>query len=237
MSNSVIEIKNLYLKIKGNDLLSGFSLKIEKDERIGITGPSGCGKSTLLKSIVKGSFPDGSHVEKFQKNSDFVYAYVPQTNGLLPWYSLRRNLNIFKKDVSLYKETLNQFKLNDCIDNFPHQLSGGEFQRSILASAIINQPDVFFADEPLTELDIVNKWNLLSFWSELIRLSNAALLLISHDVDTLLYLCDRIIVLSDKPAKVLNEFVIDTPHVRNIDFLVSESFIESKKQLLESIQR
>ena len=96
---------------------------------------------------------------------------------------------------------------------------------------------MFFADEPLTELDIVNKWELLSFWSEKIEQSNATLFLISHDIDTLLYLCDRIIVLSDKPAQILNEFSVSVPHVRNIDFLVSESFVTSKKQLLESIQR
>ncbi|MDR2496193.1 MAG: ATP-binding cassette domain-containing protein [Tannerellaceae bacterium] len=237
MQNSIIEIENLNLKIKDSDLLSGFSFQMKERERVGITGPSGCGKSTLLKSIVKGFFPDGSHVDRFQKNRALRYAYVPQTNGLLPWYSLRRNLDIFKRSEALYIETLEQFKLTDCIETFPHQLSGGEYQRSILASAIINQPDVFFSDEPLTELDIVNKWKLLAFWSEKIESSNAALLLISHDIETLLYLCDRIVVLSDKPANVLQEFEIDTPHVRDADFLVSESFIESKKQLLGSIQR
>jgi len=233
----LIDIEQLDLKINEIDLLQSFSIKILKEERVGITGPSGCGKSTLLKSIINGVFPKNSNANKFFKDKNVQYSYVPQTNGLLPWYSLNRNLDIFKKDESLFVETINKFKLNKCLNNFPHQLSGGEYQRSILASAIILKPNVFFADEPLTELDIVNKWEFLSFWSEKINQSNATLILISHDVDTLLYLCDRIIVLSDKPSQILKEFSVRVPHVRDVDFLVSEIFINSKKQLLESIQQ
>jgi ABC-type nitrate/sulfonate/bicarbonate transport system ATPase subunit len=237
MTEILIDIEQLNLKINNIDLLQNFSIKILKGERIGITGPSGCGKSTLLKSLINGIFPKNSNAGKFFKDKNLQYSYIPQTNGLLPWYSLMRNLDIFKIDESLYAETITKFKLNNCINNFPHQLSGGEYQRSVLASAIIHKPDVFLADEPLTELDIVNKWELLSFWSEKIEQSNATLFLISHDIDTLLYLCDKIIVLSDKPAQILNKFSVSVPHVRNIDFLVSESFVTSKKQLLESIQR
>jgi ABC-type nitrate/sulfonate/bicarbonate transport system ATPase subunit len=148
-----------------------------------------------------------------------------------------KKFGYFQKNQPLYEETIDKFKLNKCINNFPHQLSGGEYQRGILASAIIYQPNVFFADVPLTELDIVNKWGLMSFWSEKIKESEAALILISHDIDTLLYLCDRIIVLSDKPSKILKEFSINIPHVRDIDFLVSDGFIDSKKQLLDVIQQ
>jgi ABC-type nitrate/sulfonate/bicarbonate transport system ATPase subunit len=237
MAEILIDIEHLNLKIKEIDLLPDFSIKILKGERIGITGPSGCGKSTLLKSIVKGILPKNSNANKFFKNKNAQYSYVPQTNGLLPWYSLKRNLAIFKKDESLYTETINKFKLNNCINNFPHQLSGGEYQRSILTSAIIHKPDVFLVDEPLTELDIVNKWKLLSFWSEQIKQSYATLILISHDIDTLLYLCNRIIVLSDKPSQILDEFSINIPHVRDINFLISKNYVASKKQLLESIQR
>jgi len=237
MNRVVIDIEHLKLKINEIDLLSDFSIKFLKGERIGITGPSGCGKSTLLKSIIRGILPKNSNANKFFKDTNVQYSYVSQSNGLMPWYSLKRNLDIFKNDEALYAETISKFKLNNCLNNFPHQLSGGEYQRSILASAIIHKPDVFFADEPLTELDIVNKWELLAFWSEKIKQSNATLILISHDIDTLLYLCDKIIILSDKPSQILSEFSINVPHVRDIDFLVSENFVTSKKQLLESIHR
>ncbi|GHT39954.1 ABC transporter ATP-binding protein [Bacteroidia bacterium] len=237
MHDTVIEIEKLFLKMKGNDLLSDFSIKISNGERIGITGPSGCGKSTLLKSIIKGSFPKDSTTNKFLKNKDLIYSYIPQTNGLLPWYSLQKNLEIFKKNESLYEETINRLKLTNCLNNFPHQLSGGEYQRSILATAIIYHPNVFFADEPLTELDIVNKWDLLSFWSEKIEQSKSALIMISHDIDTLIYMCDKIVILSDKPATILNQFSINIPHTRSRDFLVSDDFINFKKQILESIQK
>jgi NitT/TauT family transport system ATP-binding protein len=237
MSDIVINIENLNLKIDNNVLFSDFSIQILKGERVGITGPSGCGKSTLLKSIIRQSFPNTSSISKFWKDEKLLYSYIPQKNGLLPWYSLEHNLNIFKKDILLYDETISKFKINQCLQNFPHQLSGGEYQRSVLAQSIINQPNVFLADEPLTELDITNKRKLLPYWSDKIKLSNATLVLISHDIDTLIYMCDKIVILSDKPAKFLNQFSINLTHARSDDFLISNDFIHFKKQILESIQK
>lgn len=236
MSEIVIGIENLNLKIENNILFSNFSINVLKEERVGITGPSGCGKSTLLKSIIKNKFPNGSTFSKLHKSTIASFSFIPQSNGLLPWYSLQRNLNIFKKNLTLYEDTIKKFNINCCINNFPHQLSGGEYQRALLAEGIINQPDIYLADEPLTELDITKKWELLSYWSTKIKDDNATLILVAHDLDTLLYLCDRIIVLSDKPCKIIKEFDIPQPHPRQLDFLVSGEFIHSKKLLLESIK-
>jgi ABC-type nitrate/sulfonate/bicarbonate transport system ATPase subunit len=233
--NSVIEIDSLNLYIESNYLLSKFSINISKSERVGITGPSGCGKSTLIKSIIKNYLPPNSDSAKFIKNSNANYSFVPQSNGLLPWYSLKRNLELFSKDSDYAAMTISKFKLTESLKNFPHQLSGGEYQRALLARAIINKPDIYLVDEPLTELDITKKWELLSFWSEQIILGNSTLLLVSHDIDTLIYMCDRIVVLSDKPSEIIKEFSIIEKHPRHLDFLISDDFISSKKQLLESI--
>jgi NitT/TauT family transport system ATP-binding protein len=236
MSKTIIEIKDLDLYISQVKLTLGLSLTLVKGNRIGITGPSGCGKSTLLKTIINRNFSQGTTFTKFDVDGSLL-SYMPQSNGLLPWFSVRENFAIYSKEnhVSDDEPTVKAFNLAPTLSSFPHQLSGGEYQRAILASAIINQPNVFIADEPLTELDISKKWDLLSYWSNKIQDSNSSLLLASHDLETLLYLCDTVIVLSDKPSEIKKTITVKTPHPRPLRFLLSENFLEAKAELLKQI--
>lgn len=235
MNNKILEIQELKL-VNGNDhLLSDFSLTLSHNERVGITGPSGCGKTTLLKSIVGSEFPKGSSAKFFLKDSTILSSYIPQNNGLMPWFSLQKNISIFSRDTEFTDKIITIFNLKNCLSNFPHQLSGGEYQRAILAAALNSNPNFYIADEPLTELDIKNKWVLLSFWSKHISDTKASLLVISHDIETLVYLCDRIVVLSDKPATILKEIKVLINHPRSVDFLVSDEFNKVKKELFNII--
>lgn len=235
MAEKIFEVDNLNMVIKENNLLNAFSLKINKSERVGITGPSGCGKSTLIKSIISKKFPQGSTFKNVFYDYLINSSYIPQSHGLLPWYSLKKNLSIFSNDNAFTNKVVSMFNLQDILNNFPHQLSGGEYQRSMLANSLISNPDIYYADEPLTELDILNKWKLFLFWSEHIYNSQASLLLISHDIETLLYLCDRVIVLSDKPSFIIKELNINISHPRTIDFLVSDTFYQKKRELVYCI--
>jgi NitT/TauT family transport system ATP-binding protein len=236
MSKIIIEIKDLNLYIDQVKLTSGLSFTLVEGDRLGITGPSGCGKSTLLKTIISRDFSHRTTFTKFEIDGSLL-SYMPQSNGLLPWFSVRKNFAIYSKEkqVSDDEPTIKAFNLATNLDSFPHQLSGGEYQRAILASAIINQPKVFIADEPLTELDISKKWNLLFYWSSKIQDFNSSLILASHDLETLLYLCNTVIVLSDKPSKIKKIITVKTQHPRPLAFLLSDNFLEAKSELLEQI--
>lgn len=236
MSDILIQIEGLKLQINHVKLTESISLSLNKDFRLGITGPSGCGKSTLIKSLIKNKFPENSSVSKFQFNQKVRSAYVPQKNGLLSWFSLRKHFEVFSKNNELNQLVASEFNLDKSLDNFPHQLSGGEYQRATLANAIMSEPELYLADEPLTELDIVSKLKLLTYWSEVISNTSASLLLISHDIETLAYLCDRVIVLTDKPSVIKKDFTLNAPHPRTKEFLVSQEFNDAKKELLEIIK-
>jgi len=233
MQKQIIQIKGLDLKIGEQQLTSDLSLSIQKGQRIGITGPSGCGKTTLLKSILLNNFDKTSEFEIADINTDLNISYMPQSTGLLPWYSLQKNFDIYKHSSDLYEEVIYKFNLNNNLNSFPNQLSGGEYQRSILASAIINKPELFIADEPLTELDLSNKWSFLQYWSKKIKEFESSLILVSHDIETLIYLCDTIIILTDKPSKVKKKLKIEAEHPREIDYLVSDEFVKIKTELIE----
>lgn len=235
MQNSVLTISSLNLAIENKQLLANFCLQINGGERVAITGPSGCGKSTLLKAIISGKFPTGSSIEAIAKSSKENYAYAPQKEGLSPWFSLKKNISIFNRDNKFAEKVIEKFGLKSILSNFPNQLSGGEYQRSTLATALVSKPNFLIADEPFTELDLATKWGMLEFLSNYILENQATLLLVSHDPDTLLYLSDRIIILSDKPSKIETEIKLPTSHPRTIDYLTSEEFNDAKKILLDKI--
>lgn len=236
MNDILIQIEDLNLQINQIKLTQSLGISLSRSFRLGITGPSGCGKSTLIKSLIKNKFPENSTVSKFEFNKTVKCAYVPQKNGLLSWFSLRKHFEVFSKDRELSQLVASEFNLDKSLDNFPHQLSGGEYQRATLANAIMSEPELYLADEPLTELDIVSKLKLLTYWSEVISNTSASLLIISHDIETLAYLCDRVIVLTDKPSTIKKDFTLNTPHPRTKEFLVSQEFNDAKKELLEIIK-
>jgi len=235
MSRTLVEIEDLNLHIDRVALTTGLSLTVAEGDRLGITGPSGCGKSTLLKAITSRIVPRGSTFAKFEVPKGLV-SYVPQANGLLPWFSLKRNLAIYSRATLTDSDaTIKAFQLTKNLGSFPHQLSGGEYQRAILAAAIINRPPLFLADEPLTELDISSKWDLLRYWSNEILANDSSLLVVSHDLETLLYMCNTVIVLSDKPSMIKKAISIESEHPRDLNFLLSNAFLKAKSELLECI--
>ncbi len=241
---NLIKLENITLSIdkdgKKKTLLEDFSLSISKGSRIGITGPSGCGKTTLLRNLIRSEKTSSSNNSNFYVNENIKIGYIPQSDGLLPWYSLERNFMHFTSTQNItedYAKTIiSEMKLDKSMTNFPDELSGGELQRALLACSIVSQPDIYLADEPLTEVDLEKKWSILTLWSNYMRKQKAALLLVSHDVDTLVYLCDEIIVLSSnssgKPSHISKKFKIDDRHPRKREDMLTGDAKKTREDLM-----
>jgi NitT/TauT family transport system ATP-binding protein len=236
----LVDIENLELRIQEKLLLSDFSLQQLGGKRVGISGPSGCGKTTLLRSIINGFPPKRSTLKKFKIYSKYI-AYVPQEAGLIPWFSLKKNLDFFLRK-SFSKENsknntvqriANEYGLESCINNFPNMLSGGEYQRAVLACATITKPKLFIVDEPLTEVDTLMKWTTLESFSTEIEQTSSSLLIVSHDVDILSYLCDEVIILGSKPVKIVLRHKLPGKHPKKRDDLTIGSLYEAREKLFE----
>jgi ABC-type nitrate/sulfonate/bicarbonate transport system ATPase subunit len=233
-----INIEGLTLRIKDRVLIENFSFQLPTGTRVGITGPSGCGKTTFLRNIVGRKITPPSSAVRFEFCADRI-GYVPQQGYLLPWYSLRRNIEVFAQHVPNRKEwcdnVLQWMELDGVAATFTDKLSGGELQRARLACAIASQPALFCADEPLTEVGLQQKWRLLRKWSEEMTRTSVSLLLVSHDVETLFYLCDEIIVIGGpkgQPATQTSRFdVAAQPHPRSPGQLDSKR-IEDFRRLM-----
>jgi ABC-type nitrate/sulfonate/bicarbonate transport system ATPase subunit len=238
LSKLAIDIEGLTLRIRDRILIEGFNFQLAAGSRVGITGPSGCGKTTFLRNTVGRQITPPSSAVRFDFCADRV-GYVPQQGCLLPWYSLRRNVEVFAHHVTNRKEWCNNVlelvELEDVAGNSPEKLSGGELQRARLACAIASQPALFCADEPITEVGIEQKWRLLRKWSDEMNRRSTSLLLVSHDVETLFYLCDELVVLGGpkgQPATQLSRFDLPAqPHPRVPGQLDSKS-IEAFRQLM-----
>lgn len=232
----LIDIQKLDLAINSLELLKNFSLKLQKGEKIGLTGPSGCGKTTLLNSIIENKTPESSSFEKFEINNQFNINYNPQKNGLLPWYDVRKNLQILtKRNASLSSNILKNFNINSKLNSYPNELSGGEYQRVSLAISLLSNPDLLIIDEPLTGVDIKLKYKILQELYLYLNTEYKSLLLVSHEIDILLFLCDKIIFVSKKNRKEIS--LAKKPKISKIKELSNNSFFtEKRKELISYIQ-
>lgn len=197
--------------------LNGVNLDIEPGSFVSFIGPSGCGKSTLLRLIAGLDRPtegeltlDGKPIKKAGYERGLVF----QNPTLFSWLTIYDNIafslkarGIYKKQRKLVSEYLELVGLKDFAGAYPHQLSGGMAQRASIARALVGHPKVLLLDEPLGALDAFTRMNMQD---EILRIrseKNMTMVMVTHDVDEAIYLSDKIVVMSPRPAKI--EKVID----------------------------
>jgi NitT/TauT family transport system ATP-binding protein len=209
------------------DVIAGLSLSVSPGEFVAFLGPSGCGKSTLLRlaaGLEEPSagvlFEDGRPIRRPDPSRILVF----QDATLFPWRTVWKNVatglearGILAKERHRVDEALALVKLEKFGAAYPHQLSGGMAQRAALARALVNDPKLLLLDEPLGRLDSLTRLamqgELLSLWQR----SAFTVLLVTHDVEEALLLADRVIVLSDRPARIKSEIRVERPHPRHRD--------------------
>jgi len=212
----MLAAKNIHKKYGSLEVLKGVDLTINKGEIVSIVGSSGAGKSTLLHILGTLDKADageiflenqridtlkGKQLAKFRnKHVGFVFQFhhlLPEFSALenvcIPgWISGRKKREVTERAIQLL-ETLN---LKDQFENKPQQLSGGEQQRIAVARALINNPQIVFADEPTGNLDSNNAKELHELFMQLRTQFNQTFLIVTHN-EELALLCDRVIHMKD----------------------------------------
>ena len=208
--------KNIYKRYGALEVLRGVNLEIKRGEVVAIVGPSGCGKSTLLHILGTLDKPDmgeiminnaglaelsGNKLAAFRnKHIGFVFQFhhlLPEFTALenvcIPgWLSQRGKTEVRDKA----KQLLKILGLGGRIDNKPNQMSGGEQQRVAVARALINNPDIVFADEPTGNLDSANAEELHQLFFDLRKQFNQTFLIVTHN-EELSQLSDRTLHMKD----------------------------------------
>ncbi|MGO4763746.1 ABC transporter ATP-binding protein [Cupriavidus sp. 2KB_3] len=206
-------------------VLDGVNLSVAPGEFVALLGPSGCGKSTLLRLVAGLDAPtsgqilqDGTPITEPDPSRIVVF----QDPTLFPWRRVRDNValglqarGIARQEAHRVDEALRRVGLEAFDRAFPHQLSGGMAQRVALARALVNDPRLLVLDEPLGKLDSLTRLTMQSDLVELWQRARFSALLVTHDVEEALFLAQRVIVFSQRPARITAEIVVDLPYPRH----------------------
>ncbi|MDR6951156.1 NitT/TauT family transport system ATP-binding protein [Ancylobacter sp. 3268] len=207
------------------EVLDDVSLHVAPGEFVALLGPSGCGKSTLLRLIAGLEPPTRGRLSEAGRpieGPDPSRVVVFQDPTLFPWRTVRRNVAVgpeaqgtLKSSQGRIDETLALVGLSKFAKAYPHQLSGGMAQRVALARALVNDPDVLILDEPLGKLDSLTRITMQAELVSLWRREGFTAILVTHDVEEALFLANRVVVFSDRPARVKADIPVDLPYPRH----------------------
>jgi NitT/TauT family transport system ATP-binding protein len=221
-------------------VLQDVSFSAGPGEFIALLGPSGCGKSTLLRLVAGLDLPergrllaDGAAIT----GPDPSRVVVFQDPTLFPWRTVRGNaaLGLEARGVPKHQrqrvdEVLDLVGLRKFADVYPHHLSGGMAQRAALARALVNDPRILILDEPLGKLDSLTRLTLQRELTRLWQQRGFTVLMVTHDIEEALLLANRVIVFSDRPARIRAELTVDLPYPRN---RLAPSLTALRQQALE----
>jgi NitT/TauT family transport system ATP-binding protein/sulfonate transport system ATP-binding protein len=222
--------------------LQGIDLDVAEGEMVALVGPSGCGKSTLLRLVAGLDSPSEGELfvgtERISGPSA-ERGLMFQEHSLFPWLTVRRNIQtglaargVLRQRGHEVDEFMNLTGLAEFAHAYPHQLSGGMAQRAALARALVNHPRVLLLDEPLGALD---QFTRMRMQDEILRLWEArgtTMLLVTHDVDEAVYMCDRIAIMSPRPGRIERLIAVDLPRPRSRS---DRRFLELRSELLETL--
>ncbi|WP_376095616.1 ABC transporter ATP-binding protein [Roseomonas sp. CCTCC AB2023176] len=213
-------------KARGSALFTAveaLSFEVRSGEFVALVGPSGCGKSTILNLVAGLDRPSEGvvHVSgEPVRGPNTHVGFMLQKDLLLPWRSIRRNVEfgLEARPIGRGERTarvereLRRCRLTELADRYPHQLSGGQRQRAALARTLAIEPDLVLLDEPFSALDAQTKLLLHRSFARTIVASGVTTLLITHDLSEAVTMADRILVMSERPGRIVEEIEVGLPH-------------------------
>jgi NitT/TauT family transport system ATP-binding protein len=214
----------------GTVALSGVDLTVERGEFVTVVGPSGCGKSTLLR--IASGLESASNGELTLGTKRIGYVFQDAT--LLPWRSVQANVELLAELHGMpraersakAKAAIDLVGLTGFEANLPRELSGGMRMRTSLARSLTLDPEIFLFDEPFGALDEITRERLND---ELLRLfvqTRFAGLFITHSVSEAVYLSTKVIVMSGRPGRIVDQFEVPFPMPRDPDIRYTAEFAE-----------
>ena len=230
------------------EALHDIDLQIAPGEFVCLLGPSGCGKSTLLGALaghlapargtlrVDGAVVDGPHPDR---------GLVFQQHTLFPWQRVIDNVAFGLKMKGVARtqrhaqarELLASVGLAGFESRYPSQLSGGMQQRVEIARVLINHPRVLLMDEPFGALDALTRARmqrlLLDVWTRI----RTTVVFVTHDIDEALFLADRLLVMSARPGRIVQDLQLDFARPRGTELVTTPEFAALKRHCLQLLDR
>jgi len=228
--------------------VDGLSLHVPQGTFLSILGPSGCGKSTLIK-VAAGLLPPsrgevsvaGSRVTAPHPDVGIVF----QQPTLLPWRTVEDNILVpvrargGNRDEARARarELIALVKLSGFERNYPHELSGGMQQRVAIARALMHDPPVLVMDEPFAALDALTREQMMLELQRLWSVARKTVLFVTHSIQEAVFLSDRVVVLSPRPARITTDIEIALPRPRTLTTMMEPAFATACDALRQELYR
>jgi len=243
--SAAIAFDNVGLTLGAERIYDSVSFEVARREFVCLLGPSGCGKSTSLRIIGDLLRADSGRVRvngRSPSESWSDIAFVFQSPRLAPWRNALANVLLgvelrfgraeAKRRAARARDLLALVGLAESAAKYPLMLSGGERQRVAIARALAVDPSIVLLDEPFSALDPNARGRLRSEIERIWLETKKTVLFVTHDIDEALVLADRIVLLSNKPTRVIEDIRIDAPRPRNLESNPSLRAIKERLQHL-----
>ncbi len=225
-----LELKNITMCYQDIDrevtAIDDISFSVKHGEFVVIIGPSGCGKSTLL-SIICGILPQSSG-EVFIDGAKISgitpkIGYMLQKDNLLEWRTIYKNIllgleiqhRLTQENIEYADKLLKTYGLYDFRDSYPSQLSGGMRQRAALIRTLVTKPEILLLDEAFSALDYQTRLSVTDDVYSIIKNENKTTVMVTHDIPEGISMADRVIVLTQRPAKISKIYDITFENLEN----------------------
>lgn len=239
-----VRVKNLTKSFGDLLVLDDISFEIKKGDFVCIVGPTGCGKSTFLNLLTrlipatKGEILlDGEPADPKKHSISFVF----QEPSAFDWLTVQQNieygLKIKKRSEQEIKEQTDKIiqllGLEQWRNIYPKDLSVSMEQRVVIGRAFAVNPDLLLMDEPYGQMDIKMRYYLEDEVIRLWKATGSTVLFITHNLEEAVYLAEKVLILSNKPAKLKAKIKVDLPRPRNVS---SPDFIKIRKEITDMIK-
>ncbi|MEP6915467.1 MAG: ABC transporter ATP-binding protein [Acidobacteriota bacterium] len=217
LSAPLLRLAGVTVAFGAVEVLSGIDLEVREGEFVALVGPSGCGKTTLLNLCSGGLSPSAGTVDRPAR-----LRMVFQQDGLFPWLTVDENIVLGLSrapDARARRRRadalLDLIGLAGFAQAYPHQLSGGMRQRVELARALGGETPLLLMDEPFSSLDYLSRLRMRQELARILREQPRTVVLVTHDIEEAAQLADRVLVLSERPAKVRDQVMLRVPRPRD----------------------
>lgn len=250
----LINTSKLYESTAGSrgviEAVKDFSLEVKNNEFVSLIGPSGCGKSTILNLVAGFLEPtegqillDGKPIEGPGKDRGVIF----QQYAIFPFLTVQENIEFGLKLASnrvpkrgrkkIASDFIRLMGLEGFEDAYPKELSGGMRQRVAIGRAYAVDPKVFLMDEPFGALDAQTRSNMQTQLLEVLQKERKTVLFITHSVEEAVFLSDRVVVITSRPARIRDAIEIPFPYPREEKLKTREAFLELRERLTQEVMQ